>query len=67
MFRVLLNCITLYILKYIERVVLKHVHYGTCTICKKASGNLLYDVENPKLVLCDNPEGWEEEGDERAV
>ena len=24
-----------------------------------ASWNLLYDAGNPKLVLCDNPEGWE--------
>ena len=37
------------------------------TMCKTASGNLLYDVGNPKLVLCDNPEGWAGEGDDRAV
>ena len=39
----------------------------TCTLSYVkliASWNLLYDAENPKLVLCDNLEGWErrEEG-----
>ena len=32
-----------------------------------ASGNLLYDAGNPKPVLCDNLEGWKEEGGERGV
>ena len=27
-----------------------------------AGENLLYDTGNPKLVLCDNPEGWDGEG-----
>ena len=36
-------------------------------ICKIANGNLLYDAGNPKLVLRDNPEGWDGVGGERAV
>ena len=30
------------------------------------SGNLLYDVGNPKLVLCDKLEGWDGEGGGRV-
>ena len=26
------------------------------------SGDLLFDTQNPKLVLCDNLEGWDVEG-----
>ena len=29
--------------------------------------NLLYDAGNPKLVLCDNLEGWNGEGGGREV
>jgi len=32
-----------------------------------ASGNLLYDVGNPKLVLCDNLERWDGEGGGREI
>ena len=38
------------------------------TISKQiASGNLMYDIEHPKPVLCDNMEGWGVEGDGREV
>ena len=30
-------------------------------------GNLLHDAGNPKLVLCDNLEGWDGKGDGKAV
>ena len=32
-----------------------------------ASGNLLYDVGNPNLVLCDNLERWDGEGGGREI
>ena len=32
-----------------------------------ASGTLMYDTGNPKLVLCDNLEGWGGEGGGRGV
>ena len=46
----------------INRVALKHKHYH---IKELASGNLLYNKEL-NLVLCVNPEGWDEVGDERG-
>ena len=37
-------------------------------MCKiDASGNLLCDAGSPKLVLCDNLEGWDREGGGRRV
>ena len=32
-----------------------------------ACENLLYDARNPKLVLCDNLEGWDGKGGGRKV
>ena len=32
-----------------------------------AGGNLLYVAGNSKLVLCDDLEGWDEEGRERVA
>ena len=32
-----------------------------------ARGNLLYDAENPKRMLCDNLEGWDGVGGGREV
>ena len=32
-----------------------------------ASDNLLYNVGNPKLVLCDNLERWDREGGGREI
>ena len=37
------------------------------TVCAVAGGSLLYDAGNPKLVLCDDPEGWAGQGGGRAV
>ena len=39
--------IKIYILAYLKQIT---------------SGDLLFDIQNPKLVLCDNLEGWDGEG-----
>ena len=39
--------IKIYILPYLKQIT---------------SGDLLFDTQNPKLVLCDNLEGWDGEG-----
>ena len=42
----------------------------TCTlpyVKQTASGSLMYDAGNPKLVLCDNLEQWGGEGVGRGV
>ena len=44
----------------IETCTLPYVKY-------MASGNLLYDTENPKPVLCDNLEGQDGEGGGKEV
>ena len=39
------------------------IETNTLTYVKKtANGNLLYDAGNPKLVLCEDLEGWDGEG-----
>ena len=46
------NSIETYTLSYVKQI---------------ASGSFLHDAGSPKLVLCDNLEGWKEEGGERGV
>ena len=36
--------------------------YTLPNVKKIANENQLYDTQNPKSVLCDNPEGWDGEG-----
>ena len=40
--------------------------YTLAHVKQIASGDLLYDVGNPKSVLCDNLEGWDGAGDLRG-